>query len=276
MSFIMKKRFTLSFLLLTFVAQAQVIPVGFIKTKAFVAPAIVSTNLIINLDAANKNSYPGSGNSWNNLISNNAVSYFTLSAAGASYASNNEGVIRFGSTSGNATSNSGFSNLTAYTVEVWVKIAGTRGDQLPSGGNYFPCLFSEVVSSGTVNVALMYNLASFGASANSSQYGAALGGWQYIVSPTSYANDVDQWVQIVQTYNGKDVKLYRNGELLGSKTTSPQLTLRASASRYNIAKRWDQSDAVYGDYSMVNTYSTALNLSDIQINYNAFRLRFGL
>jgi hypothetical protein len=256
---------------------AQVIPVGFIKTKAFVAPAIVSTNLIINLDAANKNSYPGSGNSWNNLISNNAVSYFTLSAAGASYASNNEGVIRFGSTSGNATSNSGFSNLTAYTVEVWVKIAGTRGDQLPSGGNYYPCLFSEMSLSNNSNVALMYNLASFGASPNSSQYGAALGnGWQYVVSPNSYSSDIGTWVQIVQSYDGSVLSLYRNGVLLSERATSPRLTLRSSDSTYYIAKRWDQTDAVYGDYSMVNMYSKALTLSEIVTNYNAFRLRFGL
>jgi len=272
----MKKALIFFLLFMVFGLQAQVIPVGFMKTKAFVAPAIVSTNLIINLDAANKNSYLGSGNSWNNLISNNAVSYFTLSAAGASYASNNEGVIRFGSTSGNAISNSGFSNLTAYTVEVWVKIAGTRGDQLPSGGNYFPCLFSEVVLSGTVNVALMYNLASFGASANSSQYGAALGGWQYVVSPNSYSTDINNWVQIVQTYDGSVLSLYRNGVFLSKRTTSPTLTLRSSASKYNIAKRWDQSDAVYGDYSMVNMYSRALTLSEIETNYNAFRLRFGL
>jgi hypothetical protein len=149
--------------------------------------------------------------------------------------------------------------------EVWVKIAGTRGDQNPSGGNYFPCLFSEVVSSETVNVALMYNLASFGASPNSSQYGAALGQWKYIVSPESYTLDVGQWVQIVQTYSGSVLSLYRNGTLLNSSTISH--TLRASSSRYNIAKRWDQSDAVYGDYSMVNMYSRALSLSEIHPDY---------
>jgi hypothetical protein len=117
-------------------------------------------------------------------------------------------------------------------------------------------------------------LATFGASPNSSQYGAALGNWKYIVSPNSYASDVGKWVQIVQTYSGSVLSLYRNGTLLNSSTITH--TLRASSSKYNIAKRWDMNDAVYGDYSMVNMYSRALTLSEILTNYNAFRLRFGL
>ena len=183
---------------------AQVIPVGFMKSK--VQLPIVKTGLIINLDAANKTSYSGSGTTWSNLISFNNVPSFTLSSA--SYASDYGGIIRFtSSTSSYASSSSGFSNLTAYTVEVWVKTAGTRGVLAVTTGNYFPCFFSEEVSGGTVNVALMYNLASFGASANTYQYGAALGQWKYTVSPDSYLSDVGQWVQIVQTYTGSVLSL---------------------------------------------------------------------
>ena len=97
MSFIMKKRFTLSFLLLTFVAQAQVIPVGFIKTKAFVATAIVSTNLIINLDAANTSSYNSgiSTTTWSDLSGNGNNG--TL-VNGPTYSSANGGSIVFDGT----------------------------------------------------------------------------------------------------------------------------------------------------------------------------------
>ena len=85
---------------------------------------VTSNGLLLNLDATNPSSYPGSGTTWNNLVTGNAVTNFTLSAGGA-YSTDNGGVIRFGNTGGGASSSSGFSNLSAYTVEVWVKPAGT-------------------------------------------------------------------------------------------------------------------------------------------------------
>jgi len=110
----------------------------------FQPPVIVQSGLLLNLDAANPASYSGSGNIWTNLITGNSVPYFTLT--GGVFASNDGGVIRFPSTGGSASSSSGFQNLTSYTVEVWVKMAGTRGDYDPTvigNTNYAPCIFQK-------------------------------------------------------------------------------------------------------------------------------------
>lgn len=240
----------------------------------FQAPAIVQAGLILNLDAANPASYSGTGNTWTNLVTGNAVTSFSLSSG--SYVNSDGGVIRFPSTGGFAESTTGFANLTQFTVEVWVKMAGTKGEQNPlTSSNYAPCLFSEKVSGGTVNMALAYNARAWsGAANNSYRYTAAMGGWSTFEPTTNYGSDLNNWVQIVATYNGSVLTLYRNGVSLGSRTTN--INLRASSTGYRIARRWDMEDGVYGDYSTVNMYNRALSLSEINTNFNAVKSRFGL
>jgi hypothetical protein len=242
----------------------------------FTPPNIITSGLILNLDAANPASYAGTGNTWTNLITGNAVPNFSISSG--TYASNDGGVIRFPNTGGNASSTTGFANLTSFTVEIWVKMAGTKGDYdptVPGNTNYAPCLFSEKVSGGTVNMALAYNARAWsGAANNSYRYTAAMGGWGTYENATNYGSDLNNWVQIIATYNGSILSLYRNGSLLGSSTTN--ITLRSTSPGYYIAHRWDMSDGVYGDYSAVNMYSRALTSAEVVTNYNASKLRFGL
>jgi hypothetical protein len=232
---------------------------------------VTSSGLLLNLDATNVSSYSGSGTTWNNLVTGNAVPSFSITSG--TYVSSNGGVIRFPSTGGFAQSSTGFANLTAYTVEVWVKSAGTKGEQDPiTSGNYAPCLFSEKVS-GTVNMALAYNARAWSGVANNSyRYTAAMGGWSTLEPTTNYGSDLNNWVQIVATYNGSVLKLYRNGVELGSSTTN--INLRASSLGYYIAHRWDMIDGVYGDYSKVMMYDRALSTAEVSANYGAFNARF--
>lgn len=245
----------------------------------FQAPAIVTAGLILNLDAGNPDSYPRTGSTWTNLVTGNAVPSFGLNNA-VTYNSSNGGVLRFAN-GGWAVSSTGFANLTAYTVEIWVKPAGTTGDydqSVPANfniTNYAPCLFSEKVSGGTVNMALAYNARAWSGTAhNSYRYTAAMGGWSTVEPTTNYGSDLNTWVQIVATYNGSVLKLYRNGVQIGSSTTN--INLRATSVGYFIAHRWDMSDGVYGDYSSVNMYNRELSLTEINTNFDAVKSRFGL
>ncbi len=279
---LMKKLVTILFLFSAFIINAQE---SFFRGNnnyseppppPFQAPAIVTGGLILNLDAGNPDSYPKSGGTWSNLVTGNAVPSFTIN--GGVFASNDGGVIRFPSTGGFASSSTGFSNLTAYTVEVWVKSAGTKGDYDPAiigNTNYAPCLFSEKVSGGTVNMALAFNSRAWSSAANNSyRYTAAMGGWSTFEPTTNYGSDLNNWAQIIITYDGSVLSLYRNGVLLGSRATN--INLRASSTGYYIAHRWDMSDGVYGDYSIINMYNRALTASEVTTNFNAIKSRFGL
>jgi hypothetical protein len=240
--------------------------------------AVTSNGLLLNLDATNPSSYSGSGTTWNNLVTGNEVTNFTLSAGGA-YSTDNGGVIRFGNTGGGASSSTGFSNLSAYTVEVWVKPAGTMGGYDPSvEANYTPSFFAEKSSASRVNMVLAYNARGLtsGTANNSYRYEAAInyGGWKKYQIPTDYSSDLNNWVQIISSYNGSTLTIYRNGVSLG---TSPALaipSLRTPSTGYWIAHRWDMIDAVYGDYSKVMMYDRALSAAEVSANYSAFNARF--
>jgi hypothetical protein len=243
---------------------------------------VTSNGLLLNLDATNPSSYSGSGTTWNNLVTGNEVTNFTIQSGGA-YSTDNGGVIRFGNTTSGAgaSSSSGFSNLSAYTVEVWVKPAGTMGDYDPSvegNTNYTPCFFAEKSSASRVNMVLAYNARGLtsGTANNSYRYEAAInyGGWKKYQIPTDYSSDLNNWVQILCTYNGSTLTIYRNGVSLG---TSPALAipaLRTPSTGYWIAHRWDMNDGVYGDYSKVMMYDRALSAAEVSANYSAFNARF--
>ena len=287
----MKKIIVLFFLFAAFIANAQesffrgnnnyVVP----PPPPFQAPAIVSSGLILNLDAANPDSYPRTGTTWTNLITGNAVPSFSISSG--TFSSDVGGVIRFASSGGSASSSTGFANLTAYTVELWVKPAGTRGDYNPfieANSNYIPCFFSEKSynsgSGATVNMVLAFNARGLTnpTANNSYRYEAAInfGGWKKYQIATNYSSDLNNWVHIVSTYNGSTVTIYRNGVSLGTSSALGVTSLRQTSTGYWIAHRWDMSDGVYGDYSMVNMYNRALTSQEVTTNFNAVKSRFGL
>lgn len=244
----------------------------------FQAPAIVTGGLILNLDAGNPDSYPKSGGTWSNLVTGNAVPSFTIH--GGVFASNDGGVIRFPSTGGFASSSTGFSNLTAYTVEVWVKSAGTRGDYDPAvQSNYAPCFFSEKYVNN-INMVLAYNTRGLTTpTANGSyRYEGAIynNGWNAYQIGTNYSSDLNNWIQILLTYDGSKLTIYRNGVSLGTSAALNIGSLNATSTGYYIAHRWDMTDGVYGDYAIVNMYNRALAASEVTTNFNAIKSRFGL
>jgi hypothetical protein len=244
--------------------------------------AATSNGLLLNLDATNPSSYSGSGTTWNNLVTGNEVTNFTIQSGGT-YSTDNGGVIRFGNSiiGAGASSSTGFSNLSAYTVEVWVKPAGTMGDYDPSvvgNTNYTPCFFAEKSSGSKVNMVLAYNARGLtsGTANNSYRYEAAInsGGWKPHQIATNYSSDLNNWVQIISTYDGSKLTIYRNGVSLGSSAALGISSLRTPSTGYWIAHRWDMNDGVYGDYSKVMMYDRALTSSEIMENYYAFNTRF--
>ena len=248
---------------------------------------VTSNGLLLNLDAAVQSSYSGSGLTWNNIapLGNSVVTDFQLTSTNASYSSDYGGVIRFSSAGGWASSSTGFPNLSSYSVEVWVRPGGTRGDYDPSiaaNTNYTPCFFSEKVynegAGNRVNMVLAYNARGLtaGTANNSYRYEAAInnGSWKKHQIATDYSTDLNNWVQIVSVYNGSTLTIYRNGVSLGTSSALGISSLRQSTIGYYIAHRWDMTDGVYGDYSKVMMYNKALSASEVTTNYSAFSARF--
>ena len=221
-------------------------------------PTIVQSGLRLQLDAGNVSSYPGSGTTWTDTVS--SIPFTLYGSPSPAYSSDNGGYFTFIPGNGHyAQSSTGPGLLSTWTVEVWHYYSGNR-----SGSN--PCLISERFTAGQIN----YALGSFGSS--DLQAGFFNGGFH---ATSGYALTTDQWLHIVGSYDGTDVKLYVNGTLVQT-TNDPGQTVGASNGGTNLMRRWDNEDYWGGRLSVFRIYDTALDLAGVTQNYNADRARFGL
>jgi hypothetical protein len=222
------------------------------------APAsIVTTGLVLSLDAGNPASYPGSGTTWTDTVSSIP---FTLNNSPA-YSSNNGGYLEFVPASSQwADSVTSLSNLSTWTVEAWHYWTGVT-----TGSN--PCLVTETYVGGSINYTLGYP-----SGAPNFQAGFWNGGWQ--VTPSGYTLPSNAWCQIVGTYDGTDIKLYVNNSLIN--LTAYTFTPTSSGAGIRLMNRWDSADYWGGRLGIVRIYDDALTAEQVTQNYNADRSRFGL
>ena len=240
-------------------------PIEFSKGFTISTPvsSFVTSGLIMNLDAGNVSSYPGSGVTWTDTIGGKQFTLFNS----PTYNSANGGYINFVAASsqyGFATSFS--SSLSTYTVEVWHKFDGTLTGAAP-------VLFGE--GRGTYSNFMMGTTAGRTVPLKI-QGGFWNGAWQQgTTDPGDYFQPSNGWYQFVNTYDGSNIKFYANNTLQITKTPS-NFTIGRSGLGLNIMRRQDVANYWGGGVSIIRVYNTALDSTQIAQNYNAQRSRFGL
>jgi hypothetical protein len=208
---------------------------------------IVNDNLQIYLDANNRNSYSGSGNTWTNLTNRNT---YTISSNGG-FDSTNGGSINF---SGSTYVDVGslLSSGTNYTKEAWI-----RADSLTTSHN--------IISSAS-------NVFFF---SGSTLYGG-VGGAFTRTSSTSFPTNT--WRHVALTFNDSTntMVMYINGVQVSTNTNVNESyiaeTLRVGAhfSGGNITSFFQ------GRISEVRVYNEALRADQVLFNFNASKGRFGI
>jgi len=212
---------------------------------------IVTNSLVLNLQAGNLNSYPGSGSVWNDV--SGYGSNMTL-LNGPTFNSADGGYITFDNTDDfgfiNVTSGNLLGNVN-ISMELWIK--NPVGNFLMNGiyGSYF--------SSGFYGGGLLKNS---GGSAGPSWSSTA--SWQ-------------QWVAVWdQTLN--QTRLYVNGTLTGvssntswSPETGGKLVFGGGANGNGTYSKEGSMDI-----SIYRFYNKVLTQSEITQNYNANKTQFGL
>ena len=212
----------------------------------------VTNGLILALDAANKNSYPGTGTTWTDLSGNNNTGTLTN---GPTFSPANGGVIVYDGVDDTVTLSLVSSNVNNVTTEVWFKaitLPGDRGLFLNGNGG----------SSG-------YGL-QFGAcgTAGTTLY-VFFGGISCNV--VSYSGLVtNTWYQAVYTRTTSPSTvntLYMNGASVSTNTTTnpnaPSGNTLVGHSAYN------------GYISLVRHYNRTLTAAEVLQNYNVTKGRFG-
>ena len=216
-------------------------------------PKIVTSGLLLALDAADKLSYPGSGTTWRNLASNNFNCTLTN---GPTFSGANMGSIVYDGVDDSATCSLVTSDANNVTMESWFKattLPGDRGLMLNGNGGSsgYGLQFGACGTAGTT----LYVFFG-GVSCNVVSYGT-------LVTNTWY-----QAVYTRTTSPGISNILYINGI---SRSTNTSSNPNAPAGTTSIG------DPGYPGYiSIARIYNRALTATEVLQNYNATKNRYGL
>ncbi len=233
-------------------------------------PKIVTSGLVLALDAADTNSYPRTGTSWTDLTGN--ANNGTLTN-GPTFSNSNGGVITIDGIDdyinlGNASSiKMGTNN---FTISTWIKILTQTGSP-----NYKLVITSKQAPAAAAGYGFAWN-----DSVNKFLWSTANGSSSSeIFTTNTWSSLVNVWANIVMirqngaTNNGH---FYINGvyESLASSATvlnvdtNTNMTIGNTADFYSLY--WFK-----GTYGTVQIYNRALTATEVLQNYNATKSRFG-
>lgn len=225
---------------------------------------IVTNGLVLDLDAAKKDSYPGTGTSWRD-ISGNSNNGTLIN--GPTFNSNNGGAIVFDGVDdyGNLGTSIDFSTYTnGFTIGFWVKVLNTL-----QTNRY---LFSKRNTAGDDNqFSIVYGYVS-----NTFElYGGASGGASQNIRTNSQisVNDTN-WHFLYYTVGATTIG-YLDG-VVKFTNIYPSLTF-VSSTNNNLLTTFNAA-GFYGNLSLGNMvlYNRILSSTEITQNYNALRGRYGL
>lgn len=232
-------------------------------------PSIVSSGLVLCLDAANPRSYSGTGTTWTDLSSSSNNGALTN---GPTYSSSNKGAIVFDGTDDIVTGSITGSIFTGnFTQTAW--IYKLNANQIWQGifTNSSPATnFTYLMTFGNGSVDAPFN------SVGVNQVGVQNGGVFLDIG-----THINKWLYIVISKSSSTLNIYcyKDGTLLqNSGTITWNSGNFATTNNYQIGRHWASGGVIpfQGNVSQITVYNKALSAAEITQNYNATRSRFGL
>jgi predicted outer membrane repeat protein len=233
----------------------------------YYGPRIVSNGLVLCLDAANKNSYRGTGTTWTDLSGNNNTGTLTN---GPTFSAGNMGSILFDGTNDYVdTVNTGttfqFANVT-FTVSLWIKTTSSTGGIIISKGataSTAGWLF-QFDSSGTVS----------GTTKGSDGINTYNRSSTATVNNNTWRNIVSVYTTNTTTLGSNTTSIYIDGVLSNGTGTLGGAVYATTTDTIQIGRR--PTGAYWsGSVSNIQIYNRALSATEILQNYNATKSRFG-
>lgn len=226
-------------------------------------PKVVTNALVLALDAADRNSYPGSGTSWRDVSGNDNNGTLTN---GPTFNSANGGSIVFDGVDDNV--NCGNKSSLAIT-----------GDMSVSAWVYFNSFdtYCGIIGKTSGGIPAPYDYYSFINPGNSTTYMVFYrgnGGASFQFASSSININTNVWCNVAATMQGTSVTHYLNGMSNGTGTLSA--TIADGGTNAIVGNRADSGTDMNGRISNIQLYNRALSASEILQNYNATKTRFGL
>lgn len=213
------------------------------------------------IDAANNNSYPGTGTTWNDLSGNsNHLTIPTLLAN--TFTNTNGGSFLFGQLSTHTITKSPLSNFSftpssGISVEVWYKRAVSNDFQFWVSDNAANYRFGTT-STGT----MFWNM-----------------GTRADRSPGGYTLPANVWKHIVFTGSTEGSTIMTRVFVDGVQVLTQDEGYNTIASFPSLLIGSGELNSVYllkGNLAVCRIYKKALTISEIQQNFNVNKSRFGL
>ena len=230
-------------------------------------PNIVTNGLVLNLDAANVKSYPGSGTTWRDLSGNNNTG--TL-INGPTFSSANGGSIVFDGTNDYVATP--IQNLDRpCTFSTWVNFNNLTG---------FQTLIGQDTSASIIRGRFYFQKAgatSGGLILNVVNFSIVLSSNSIVIANAINPVVTNQWYNYSAVLTTTTLALYENGILQNTVNDSntfltPNTTITLNAGYYNNSI----VDYINGKSSSFQIYNRALSASEVLQNYNATQARFNL
>lgn len=214
--------------------------------------------LISDFDAVNSASYPGTGDTWSNLIPTgpNITLYYS-----PVYNDDNTHSFTFErakSQYGSAPSGMGY--LSTFTIDIWHYFTHTGTNE------GWPSLICQRVPGNTNTNFDMMNYS---------------GGWRFFINywqgglPITF--NTNAWNHIVFTYNNNTAKTYTNNVVTTATTTTPPADCGNAG--FEIMSGWaiaTSTGKMDGKIGSIRFYNRALTSNEVAFNYNNTKFRFGL
>lgn len=226
---------------------------------------IVTSGLILSLDAANSTSYPGSGTTWSDLSGNGNNGTLTN---GPTFSNNS--LVFDGTNDYSTTPDSTSLRPSSFSIDTWFRPTsfGTYNNIVAKAVNgpvWAPPYLSYMVRVSANGTLLECSTSTVGT---------------YRALNVSYTFLVNTVYNISFTFNSSTgaAIAYMNGNILSS-TTHPAGSISYSTPPVLIGASYGGSPAgefFAGNIYNVKIYNTILPSSDILQNYNALKSRFGL
>jgi hypothetical protein len=212
-------------------------------------PKIVTDGLVLALDAADKNSYPGTGTSWSDLSGNN---YSGSLVNSPTFSSTNGGGIVFNGTNQYASFTTA-PIITVGSTSIWFNTT--------NAGASYRALINRSLSWGLFlldNVLITYD---WGNSANrTTNLNVATGTWQ---------NAVLTFSEITGTPSNNAI-IYLNGTSVLTTTIKNSTPLNFQIAAQNAGQTFS------GNIANAQVYNRVLSPTEVLQNYNALKSRFNL
>lgn len=228
----------------------------------FHSPRIATNGLVFHVDAANIKSYPGTGNFWYDRSPTGATGSLTNVTSAPAYSSSNKGIFNF---SGGGYFDYGqpslqLSNLNQISVLVFCKINTYNGDD----------------SQKTFGVDPIFNLQpNWRTTDTSSRIEFYLSGaWRSAAA--SQVLTFNDWNLFAATYDGANIKLYKNGTVIATTAFASGTFSAFGLSNLRIGDMGNQGKYLNGGIGTASIYNRALTQSEITQYYNTFKARYGL